>query len=58
MNDHKEEQYMYSNKLLEINMDRAKTSMTEYSMQDQMTKSAGQAEDWLKILNKNLELAC
>ena len=49
---------MYSNKLLEINMDRAKTSMTEYSMQDQMTKSAGQAEDWLKILNKNLELAC
>lgn len=34
MNDHKEEQYMYTNKLLEINLDRAKTSMTEYSMRD------------------------
>ena len=29
--------------------------MTEYSLQQKM---AQQAEDWLKILNKNLELAC
>jgi len=33
MNDHKEEQFMYTNKLLEINEDRARTSMTEFSMQ-------------------------
>ena len=55
MKDHPEEQYKYTEKLLEINIDQAKTTMTEYSLQQ---KFAEQADAWLKILNVNLELAC
>jgi len=32
MKDHPREQYMYTNKLLEINGERAKRIMIEYSM--------------------------
>ena len=58
MKDHPNEQYLYTQKLLEINIDKAKTTMHEYSLQQKMASQATQAEEWLKILNINLELAC
>lgn len=55
MKDHPKVQFRYTEKLLEINIDQAKNTMTEYSIAQRM---AEQANDWLKILNINLELAC
>ena len=55
MKEYPNEQYLYTEKLLELNGDRAKKIMIEYSMRHAL---AQEASDWLEILNKNLELAC
>ena len=46
---------MYTEKLMEIHLEEAKAAITEYSISH---TNAQQAQDWLKILNINLELAC
>jgi len=55
MKEHPREQFLYTNKLLELSIDRAKNTMMEYT---QNRTSVKQAADWLKILNINLELTC
>ena len=55
MNESPQEQFMYTEKLMEIHLEEAKEAITEYSISQ---TNAQQAQDWLKILNINLELAC
>ena len=55
MNESPQEQYLYTEKLMEIHLEEAKEAITEYSISQ---TNAQQAQDWLKILNINLELAC
>ena len=58
MNEYPKEQYEYTNKLLEIHNEQAKLTMTECSMVHKEHLAVTQAEDWLVLLNINLELAC
>lgn len=57
MKGHQREQFNYTETLLLIHGDKAKETLTEYSMMAVPNKPK-QVEEWLQILNINLDLAC